>query len=265
VSVATGLIEALSQAPESSGLFVDFDGTLSEIVHVPSEARPVAGAARLLERLGRRLGLVAVVSGRKASELQGWLGPGIEIWGVHGSERTVDGKVVLSDRAAPYEAVMKTVRAEIEEHLGEPGLEGAIVEDKGVMLGLHFRAAADVAQARAALERLSHEAADRHGLRRAEGRLAFELRPPVELTKKAVVLDRARELGLTAAAFIGDDTVDLPAFEALDQLAAEGVTTVRVAVDSHEAPEELLERADVTVRGPRGAVKLLSELDAALY
>jgi trehalose 6-phosphate phosphatase len=262
--MATDLVHVFSSAPTSSGLFVDFDGTLSEIVPVPSEARPVAGATRLLQRLGRQLGLVAVVSGRKAAELQSWLGSTIEIWGVHGSERTVDGRVVLSDRAAPYEATIKTVRAEIEEHLGEPGLEGAIVEDKGVMLGLHFRAAADVEQARAALERLSREAAERHGLRRAEGRLAFELRPPIELTKKAVVLDRARELDLTAAAFIGDDTVDLPAFEALDELGAQGVTTVRVAVDSREAPQELLERADVTVRGPQGVVKLLSELDEGL-
>ena len=93
--------------------------------------------------------------------------------------------------------------------------------------------------------------------------MAFELRPPAEFTKAAVVLDRARELGVASAAFVGDDRVDLPGFDALDVLRDEGIHTVRVAVDSAEAPPELLERADLVVKGPGGVVELLDGLSAA--
>jgi trehalose 6-phosphate phosphatase len=75
-----------------------------------------------------------------------------------------------------------------------------------------------------------------------------------------VVLDRAREEDLEAVAFFGDDVVDLPGFDALDILEKEGARTLRVAVDSSEAPRALIERADVVVQGPAGAVSLLREL-----
>jgi trehalose 6-phosphate phosphatase len=246
--------------PETTGLFLDFDGTLSEIVHVPSEARPVEGVKDVLSALAERFGLVAIVSGRSAGQLLEWLGPTIEIWGVHGAERTIGGSVALTDRAAPYEELMERVRDEAREGLLKLDLEGVILEDKGVMLGLHFRAAADQQRARQELDRLADDLSRRHGLLRAGGRLAFELRPPVEFSKAAVVLERSREAGLTAAAFVGDDRVDLPGFDALDLLENEGVQTLRVAVTSDEAPKELLERADVVVDGPVGALAFLRKL-----
>jgi trehalose 6-phosphate phosphatase len=63
--------------------------------------------------------------------------------------------------------------------------------------------------------------------------------------------------------FAGDDTVDIPAFEALDALASDGVATVKVAVSSPEAPSELIERADIVVGGPEGTVDLLRSLVSA--
>jgi trehalose 6-phosphate phosphatase len=254
------LFEPFARSPSTSGLFLDFDGTLSEIAHLPGDARPLPGVRERLERLSERLGLVAIVSGRAARDLLSWLGPRIEIWGVHGAERTVDGAVALSERAAVYSDLMEVVKAEARAELERLQLEGTILEDKGVMLGLHFRAATDLERARRELDVLAEKLAARHGLTRAGGRLAYELRPPAEFTKAAIVLDRARELGLTAAAFAGDDRVDLPGFDALDLLQDDGVHTVRVAVDSSEAPPELLERADLVVRGPSGMIELLDAL-----
>jgi trehalose 6-phosphate phosphatase len=251
------------RSPETSGLFLDFDGTLSEIVTNPGDARPYPGAIDLLNKLGRRVGLLAIVSGRAATQLLEWLGPNIEIWGTHGAERTVDGSVVLSESAAPYTDLMQLVKKEAFEALAELDLDGVVLEDKGVMLGLHFRAASNPSEAQERLDELAADLSARHGLVRAGGRLAYELRPPIEFSKAAVVLDRTRELGLTAAAFVGDDRVDLPGFDALDRLAEEGVATLRVAVDSDEAPPELLERADVVVHGPAGVLKLLAPLTLA--
>ena len=255
-------IGELAARPERAGLFLDFDGPLPEIDERPSDARPAPGVAAALERVAARFALVAVVSGRSAAELLDWLGPGVEIWGVHGAERTDGGRVVPSERALPYHDLMRRVVADASAAVERLGLPGVLVEDKGVMATLHYRAAPDPGAAARALDALAADLARRHGLARAEGRMAYELRPPAEFSKRLVVLDRARSLGLEAAAFVGDDVVDLPAFDALDELAREGVVTVRVGVDSDEAPPEVVERADVVVRGPAGVVALLERLAA---
>jgi trehalose 6-phosphate phosphatase len=244
----------------TAGIFSDFDGTLSEIVHVPSAARPVPGVRELLPQLSSRYGLVVIVSGRAAGDLLEWLGPDVEIWGVHGAERTRDGRVELSERAAPYADLMSRVLTEATDKVRGLGIDGIIVEDKTVMLGLHFRAAEDVEKARVMLDGIAGELASRYDLLRAGGRLAFELRPPIEFSKKQVVLDRAREEGLDAVMFLGDDRVDLPAFDALDELAAEGMVTVRVGVSSDEAPPELIERSDILLDGPQEVVGFLRRL-----
>jgi trehalose 6-phosphate phosphatase len=247
-------------SPQTSGLFTDFDGTLSQIVRVPSQARPLAGVSEVLAELAGRYRAVVVVSGRSASELLEWLGPDIEIWGTHGVERTQGGEIVLSEQAAAYEQLMTDVAAEAAACIDAAGLEGAMVEDKRIVLGLHYRSAPNREHAKEELQRIARELADRHGLVVVSGKASFELRPPIELSKRAVVEQRARQLELSAACFIGDDLGDLPAFDALDALGSEKVATLRVAVDSDEAPEELVRRADLVVEGPAEVVELLRTL-----
>jgi trehalose 6-phosphate phosphatase len=253
-------IAALTKDPKTTGLFLDFDGTLSDIVHLPADARPLEGSVEVLHELAGLFGLVAIVSGRSAEQLLEWLGPELEIWGTHGAQRVVDGVVSLSEHAASFAELMRRVHDEAKEAMNELAIPGAVLEDKGVMIGLHFRATPDPEEARVALDGLAQQLADRHGLGRAGGRLAYELRPPADFTKAAVVLERALDLGLETVAFLGDDRVDLPAFDALDDLSERGVATIRVAVRSDEAPKGLLERADVIVDGPSGAVAFLREL-----
>lgn len=253
-------LDPFLDSPERSGVFLDFDGTLSEIVNAPGDARPVEGARDVLQELAARYAVVTIVSGRGARELIEWLGPEVEIWGTHGAERSLDGEAILSDRARTFEDLMSVVRTDAEEQLRGLGLEGVILEDKRVMLALHFRAARDQEAARAALDGLAEDLVARHGLRRAGGRLAFELRPPEDFSKAAVVLERAREAKLQNVMYVGDDRVDLPGFDALDKLEEEGMYAVRVAVDSPEAPPELLERADLVVGAPALVVDLLRTL-----
>jgi trehalose 6-phosphate phosphatase len=258
VTVSDEQLRPFMERPDRAGIFLDFDGTLSEIVPVPSDARPVKGAPDLLSELASRFAVVAIVSGRSATELVEWLGPEVEIWGVHGAQRTTDGKVELSPRARPFEARMKKVHEEATERVRAAGLTGAIVEDKAVMVTLHYRAAADPQRAKAALEALARELALRDGLTCVPGRASYELRPPIDFTKAAVITERSKDL--EAVAFAGDDTVDLPGFDALDELRSRGVATLRIAARSDEAPAELLDRADVVVEGPAGAVELLRRL-----
>ncbi len=248
------------EAPGEAGLFFDFDGTLSEIVDVPSDARPVAGVSELLSSLSRRFRSVVIVSGRSAAELVRWLDAEVEIWGAHGSQRAVDGRVELTERAAPYLDLMTRVKKEAEEALSEMGLTGIVLEEKGVLLNLHYRNAPEHDEARATIEDVAAGLAGEHGLSIHPGRMSVELRPPVEFTKATVVRDVAAHDGLGAAAFFGDDLVDLPGFDTLDELDDVGIATLRVGVDSDETPRELLDRADLIVRGPAGVVELLGTL-----
>lgn len=254
------LFEPFRAAPERAGIFTDFDGTLSRIVEEPSAARPIEGSREVLSGLADRFALVSVVSGRSAGELLEWLGDDIEIWGVHGAETVSHGRVVLSPTAEPYRDLMTRVLHEARRRAADIGMDGVLVEDKTVMVGLHYRAAADTERARMLLDGIADDLAREFGLWRASGRMAFELRPPEAFTKEAVVLMRARQEHLSAVLFVGDDRVDIPAFAALDVLASEGVATVRVAVSSDEAPAELIERADVVVDGPEETVTLLRTL-----
>lgn len=239
---------------------MDFDGTLSELVPRPSDARPAEGVVEVLRDLSERYRAVSIISGRSARELLEWLGPSIDIWGVHGAERMSDGKVVVSDIAAPYLEMMREVHDEADKSIRDLAIPGVLIEDKGVMVGLHYRAATDHDSASHQLRALTMELAERFGLWHAEGKRAFELRPPIELSKAEVVLQVVRDASLDPVLFAGDDVVDLPGFDALDRLSEQGIDTLRVAVSSGEAPAELLQRGDVIVEGPAGMLELLRSL-----
>jgi trehalose 6-phosphate phosphatase len=246
------------ETPEACALFTDFDGTLSEIVPEPSAARPVAGVREALEELGRRLALVAVVSGRSADQLLEWLGSEIEIWGVHGAEHVVEERVRPTELLIPYLPLMETVRDEARRRLTD--VAGIFVEDKRSVIAIHYRQASDHAAAERLVEELARHLAAEHELVVGRGRLVLELKPPIDFSKADVVRNRVRETEARAVAFIGDDLVDLSAFVALDELEAAGLSCLKIGVSSSETPAELLERADLMVEGPRGVVSFLESL-----
>ena len=255
---------ALTHSPRVTGLFMDFDGTLAEIVSEPSKAGPLEGIPETLEELGRSFGVVALVSGRAAAELVGWFGNEVELWGLYGAERSVAGEITLAEDVAPYASLMRRVAEEAKDRLRATGIDGLLVEDKGVMVGLHWRRADDVGAAGRIVTEVAGDLAERHGIEQSPGKLALELRPPVEWSKGDVVRRRVGEEGLRAAAFVGDDYGDLTAFDALDELAQSGVATVRVGVASSEMPEELKRRAEIELAGPPAVLEWLRSLLAAI-
>jgi trehalose 6-phosphate phosphatase len=250
----------LTAEPASTGLFFDFDGTLSAVTQKAEEARPIAGAAELLAALSERFALVAVVSGRAAAQVLTWLGPQVEIWGAHGAQHVVDGRVELAPELLPYREVMSEVLKDAQAAVEQCGIEGIRVEDKTVIVGLHYRPAEDRQEAEKVVRAIAADIVQRHEVWSSPSKMAVELKPPVELSKSKVVLQRGHDLHLTAACYTGDDVVDLSAFDALDELAGEGMHVARIAVDSDEAPSELIERADIVVDGPSGVLDLFGSL-----
>jgi trehalose 6-phosphate phosphatase len=249
-----GALDALAPlraTPSRAGILTDFDGTVSPIVDEPSAARPLDGVAEMLDRLALRYALVAVISGRPVEYLQPFFSPALVLSGLYGLEVIRKGKRLDHPTAGAWREVIDDV-ATVAKVSGPPGMR---VEHKGISITLHFREHPEI---EADVIAFATRQAARSGLSARPARMSIELHPPIAADKGTAVRELAS--GLEALCFIGDDLGDLPGFEALDGLAAEGVATVRVAVRSDEAPAELLDLADVVVDGPEGAHALLASL-----
>jgi trehalose 6-phosphate phosphatase len=246
-------LDAISAEPAGAGLFLDYDGTLAPIVADPAAAVPVPGVSELLGELARRLGVVAVVSGRRASFLVEMLGRprGVRLVGLYGMEEVSDGAVVVAEEAAAWgQRVADALRS--ARAAAPPGVR---VEDKGYSLTLHWRGTPEAAAEGAQLARRLETAS---GLVGHPGRASVELRPPIPLDKGTVV--RRLGAGCDPVAYFGDDVGDLPAFAALDEFAAGGARVAKIVVVAAESDPGVLAAADLTLDGPEAAVALLGSL-----
>jgi trehalose 6-phosphate phosphatase len=230
-------------------VFLDFDGTLSEIVAHPDQARPVPDAGIALSALVPSYAVVAVITGRRAEDVAALLRTeGVRYEGLYGMQE-----------AAPDLATALAPRVEQRAVAVEPT---AWVENKGASLAVHYRRALDPGAARARLLTSIRPLAAEAGLEVTEGKMVLEL-VPLDHPRKGGAVERiAGELDLQAVLFAGDDLADLDAFVMLDSLRERGLHTVKVAVRSDETPPPLVQRADLVVEGPEGTVELLRQLAA---
>jgi trehalose 6-phosphate phosphatase len=232
------LLAELAHEPDRAALLLDVDGTLAPIVEHPEDARVPDDTRAELRRLAGRYALVACISGRAADDAGRVLGvDGIRIVGEHGLELDPDAE----DWAERLHAFADTV--------GRP------VERKRLSVSFHYRGDPNQEEARAELERVA-ELAREAGLVPRFGRKVLELRPPVDAHKGTAVRLLLGEQGLGRALYAGDDTTDLDAFAALDELEL----GVRVAVAAGESPPRLREAADIVVTSPEDLLDVLRRL-----
>ncbi|MCW5875119.1 MAG: trehalose-phosphatase [Anaerolineales bacterium] len=223
------------------GLFSDLDGTLAPIAPTPEEAAITPGNRQRLADLAELLPVVGLISGRRAASLQAKVDlPGLVYIGNHGLEQWLGGQVVGLPQAAAYRAALQQAHAEIEAILPP----GAIAEDKGLTLSIHYRHVQDPREF--VLTRGVHiqNIAQQHGLTLFTGKMVLEVRPPVQVDKGTAFYELVREHKLSAALFLGDDISDLSALETARTLRAEGVEAYGVGVRSEDAPAEITEQAD---------------------
>jgi trehalose 6-phosphate phosphatase len=247
-------LEALTRHATVTGVFLDFDGTLSEIAPTPEDARAVEGLGPVLERLVARYRVVAIVSGRPASQVEALVGVPVRFFGLYGLEDE-RGPAADAERLA---AAAEEAFPEIERAAAY--VPGTRVERKGLSVAVHYRGVPEPEAARRVLlERLGAVARARD-LQVMEGKRVVELAAGPRPSKGDVLRRVARAEGLRYLLFAGDDLADLEAFDAVEALASEGLMGIRVAVRSPETPDRLVERADLVVEGPRGLLALLSKL-----
>ena len=240
-------LRAFAADPARAAILLDFDGTLSPIVERPEDAAIVPGAREVLASLVERFLVVAVVSGRPRGPLEELVGvAGVRYEGLYG----------LTGISGVPPATLGEVEAVAR------GIEGARVEPKGMTVAVHYRGAVDRADARDRLAPVLGELATRHGYDLLEGKMVFELAPSGESRKGGAIRRIVHETGARAALYAGDDLPDLEAFAALDELASDGLATVKVAVTGAETPEELKAAAHVVAESPSELLDLLGRLGA---
>jgi trehalose 6-phosphate phosphatase len=246
----------LREDPASTVLAFDFDGTLSPVVPSPGDARPAPGVVDLLDALAATHLRVAVLSGRPVAFLAEHLPDSVQLVGLYGLERRLDGQVSDHPDAPRWRPIVAqaVLEADAAARPGGP-IHGVGVEAKGLSLTLHVRTRPELT---AAAERLARTLAASSGLELRAAKRSFELHPPVAVDKGAALTDLA--VDASTVLFVGDDLGDLPAFDALDVLRSPRRRTVGMVVGGPELPEGLRARGQVTLPDQTAVVELLRAL-----
>jgi trehalose 6-phosphate phosphatase len=253
-----GVRARLVASAGGAGLILDFDGVLSPIVDDPTTSVLPTGVRDDLIRIGDRLGLVAVLSGRPLSFLVDRVGiEGVTLIGSYGAEREVDGEIAVDERVRPHLPQVRRATELLAVRL-PPGT-GIRVEEKSTSVAVHWRQAADRAAASALVHEQVAEVAAVTGLAVEPGKLVEELRAPVRLDKGSAV-SRLLERGYSASVYVGDDLGDLPAFRAVTAAGGWAMLVDHGA----ETADELRAAADATLDGVDGMRDWLARLAAEL-
>jgi trehalose 6-phosphate phosphatase len=203
---------------EADALFLDFDGTLVEIVdhpeHVALPEHMPALLAGVRERLG---GALAIVSGRRLDDIDRWLAPfRFAGAGVHGAQVRHHPEDAVEQRTAPgLDALLVATANAIA------GIDGAWLENKGDSVAIHYRAAPEsAAHCVAAAEALARQ----FGLHSLRGSMVVEIkRPGVDKGAAVRSLMRGPPFAARRPVFIGDDVTDEDGFAAASDLGGFGI------------------------------------------
>ena len=211
------MLEDRLSSAERLALCLDFDGTLAPIVEDPDAATMPDRTASALEALADHPGVeLAVVSGRSLEDLRERVAvDDCVLAGNHGLEIDRGGDRWIHPDVDP--GALDRVRETVAERVAS--IDGCHVEDKRLTATVHFRRA-DVG--RGEIRPIVQSAVDDvPGFEATDGRKIVEIRPSVEWDKGEAVRELVddRSLGI----YVGDDTTDEDAFEALENLPGGGV------------------------------------------
>jgi len=207
----------LNRIADHCAVFLDFDGTLLDLVERPDQVEVDGCLLYLLDELYVATGgATAVISGRSMENLDALLKPlRLPLAGVHGAERR-RGDGAVEKFALPATLVWQT-RVALRLRLRR--YTGLFVEDKGCAFAVHYRGAGPLVATRLRAEMQALAVASGGVFELLEGREVFELRP--RTCDKGAALDSFMSEPPFAGRFpifIGDDQTDRAAFEAVTRV-----------------------------------------------
>ncbi len=241
-------------------IFTDIDGTLSPIVPDPTAATVPAATRTALQTLAERITVVAL-TGRSVAQAQEMVGLDTVVYsGNHGAEWWEEGAASIEPAAEPYLERMQEIAKAVERGITTPG---ALLEDKGVSLSVHYRNTAEPDAVRSDI--LDFLDAHAKGMSIREGKMVVEVRPPVELSKGEAVRSFTRRKGLASALVLGDDRTDAEAFAVVREMRDAGaIHGLCAAIATADAPAELLASADYALADTAATGRFLTWLSGEL-
>ncbi|MFT4002413.1 MAG: trehalose-phosphatase [Rhizobium sp.] len=213
-------LTALSLYPQDWALFLDIDGTLLDLAERPEAIVVPDYLPGTLHALSRQLGgALALVTGRAIEFVDPLFAPfRFPVAGLHGAERRdAAGRLRRAHVPPAFQEMKQLIR---REAMAWPG---AIVEDKGAAVAVHFRhAPASEAAISEAMNRHLEEAGSDWNLQ--HGKMVIEICPAHASKGHAIeaFLAETPFEGRRPVA-IGDDVTDETMFAAANRLGGQSV------------------------------------------
>jgi len=199
-------------------LFLDFDGTLTELAPRPEAVRVASGLVPTLASLHAHLGgALAIVTGRPEADVDGFLAPlRLPLASEHGAQYRLGDASHPAIEPPDLAPVLLAAQNLAARH---PGL---LVEAKRASVALHYRLAPP-------LEALCHDTLVRamqhvDGVELLRGKYVFEVKPRGVHKGQAIVdfMTQPPFAGRTPV-FVGDDVTDEAGFAAVQALGGWGI------------------------------------------
>lgn len=201
-------------AARNWALFLDFDGTLTEIAPTPAQVAVDPALPATLKALHEALGgALALISGRPVSELDALLGMTLPAAGVHGLERRLPGHEIW------FEPVDKSSLAHVRARLEAFAATDLrlFLEEKHGALALHFRQAPELEIA--CYNHIEAALRDAPGIRLVAGKMVLEARSAAANKGHAIeAFMAAPPFRGRVPVFIGDDLTDEDGFAAVNKM-----------------------------------------------
>lgn len=222
-------IQEIAAADGELAVFLDYDGTLTQIVSRPEDAWLSESMQQALRRLAGRMP-VAILSGRDLDDVRRRVGvDGIVYAGSHGFDMAGPG--LRREVGTEYLPDLDSAEKELRDALDE--ISGAQLERKRFSVAAHYRNVNenDAAEVTRAVETVE---ARHRKLRRIDGKKVYELLPNIEWDKGKAMSWLLKTLDLDSdevcPIYIGDDTTDEDAFRGLERRG------IGILVSGHSQP-----------------------------
>ena len=203
----------------------DYDGTLVPIVDKPELAILPPDTRKLLRTLAKKRHFtVGIVSGRALVDLKQKVGVEDIIYaGNHGLEIEGFGSSFLDPIAEEMRPFLHILSQALSATLR--GIKGALVEDKGLTLSVHYRSVDDSEEAKLkdAFDRVTDPLHVTGKIRITHGKKVYEIRPPVDWDKgKAIAwliakYKKTKTKKEVLPIYLGDDLTDENGFKAIEK------------------------------------------------
>ncbi|CAN7214558.1 MULTISPECIES: trehalose-phosphatase [unclassified Acidovorax] len=202
----------------ANALFLDFDGTLTELASRPEAVRIASGLVPTLSALHGHLGgALAIVTGRPEADIDVFLAPlHLPLASEHGAQYRLHD---TSHPAVQPPDLAPVLQAAYDLASRHPGL---LVEPKRASVALHYRLAPHM-EARC-LDTLERALQGMEGVELMRGKFVFEVKPRGVHKGQAIVdfMTQPPFAGRVPV-FVGDDVTDESGFAAVQALGGWGI------------------------------------------